>query len=92
MGITADLFEIGVFHYKAEVGNGLIENEIDHVFMGELLFSKIKPNPEEVEGFTWMSVEQLNKALKDNPENYTAWLKQALEIFHSSAPMGHLLS
>lgn len=96
MGIVSDLFEIGVFHYKADVGNGLIENEIDHVFMGELLFSKIKPNPEEVEAMTWMSVKQLRNALKDNPKHYTAWLEKALEIFvghfHSSGPLGHLLS
>jgi isopentenyl-diphosphate delta-isomerase type 1 len=81
MGITSDLFEIGVFHYKAEVGNDLIENEIDHVFMGELLFSKIKPNPEEVEGIAWMGVQQMKQELNNHPEKYTAWLKQAFELF-----------
>lgn len=81
MGVTSDLIEIGVFHYRADVGNGLIENEIDHVMIGELLSPKIKPNPEEVEAFTWMPVQQLMEELKQFPEKYTAWLKQALEIF-----------
>ncbi|HEV2613271.1 MAG TPA: isopentenyl-diphosphate Delta-isomerase [Gammaproteobacteria bacterium] len=81
MGITSDLTEIGVFHYKAEVGNNLIENEIDHVFVGELLFSKIKFHPEEVEAITWMSVKQLGEELKNNPKNYTAWLEKAFKIF-----------
>jgi len=81
MGVTSDLFEIGVFHYRAEVGNGLVENEIDHVMIGELLSPKIKTNPEEVEAYTWMSVQQLAEELKKSPEKYTAWLRQAYEIF-----------
>src|SRR5260221_37540 len=86
MGVTSDLAEIGVFHYRAEVGNGLIENEIDHVFAGELLFSKIKHNPEEVEAITWMSTQQLREELKINPKNYTAWLEKALQLFLNCFP------
>lgn len=80
MGVTAELFEVGVFHYRAEVGNSLIENEMDHVFIGEFVNSKIKPNPEEVEEYAWVEIENLKTDLASNPKKYTAWLKQALEM------------
>ena len=34
MGLGATLTEVFTFSYQADVGNGLIENEFDHVFFG----------------------------------------------------------
>src|SRR5579872_5280671 len=58
MGITTDLREIGVFQYKAQVGNNLIENEIDHVFIGEINddIINIKYNSEEIIDYKWIEI------------------------------------
>jgi len=85
LGITADLTEIGVFHYRAVVGNHLIENEIDHVLIGEMPQQIPKVDPLEIAEIAWMSVNDLQSQLKQSPERYTAWLAQALEIFSKHA-------
>jgi diphosphomevalonate decarboxylase len=81
LGITANLKEVGVFHYRATVGNGLIENEIDHVLIGEMVDDNYKTDPTEIAGIAWITVEDLQKQLRQSPEKYTAWLEQALDIF-----------
>lgn len=81
MGIMVDLTQIGVFHYQAPVGNDLIENEIDHVFAGEMPNQPINVDPEEIADYRWVEVEALQNDLKQNPQNYTAWLASALAIF-----------
>lgn len=83
MGINTDLAQIGVFHYKAEVGNKLIENEIDHVLVGEISSEEIKADPDEVMDYAWIELDTLSLDLKINPNKYTAWLASALKIFYA---------
>ncbi len=81
MGITADLREIGVFSYKSPVGNDLIENEIDHVFIGEINnIINIKFNPTEIIDYQFLDINQLKQNILDHPDQYTAWLLEALEL------------
>jgi len=37
VGINSDLLELSKYYYKADVGNNLIEHEIDHVFLGTII-------------------------------------------------------
>lgn len=80
MGITSSLQYAGKFIYRANLDNGLIEHELDHVFIGEYLQQKIQINKNEVADYCWMSIEQLKNNIEKNPILYTPWLKQALEI------------
>ncbi len=80
MGIQATLKEVGVFHYTANVGKNLIENEIDHVFVGEMSHQEIKIDPEEISEYAWMKISDSQEDLQQHPEKYTAWLGQALRV------------
>ena len=75
MGLIATLTEIFTFPYKADVGNGLIENEFDHVFLG-VSNQNPNPNPAEVSDWTWVTVEELEHDLIGHPERYSPWLRQ----------------
>jgi isopentenyl-diphosphate delta-isomerase len=73
MGIECELKEIFKLIYKVKVGN-LIEHEINHVFVGKF-DGKPKPNKKEVKGWKWVSLKELEKDMKENPEKYTEWFK-----------------
>ncbi len=74
MNIEANLTFAFKFKYRAEFSNGLIENELDHVFIG---FSDETPhlNPEEAVSFRWVHLNELKLDLNTTPENYTVWFR-----------------
>lgn len=78
MGFDTTLFEIFTFHYNVSFENGLIENEIDHVFIGNYK-GKIKINPKEACDYKWIKIEQLKDWIKQTPENFTPWFLIAIE-------------
>jgi len=76
MGFDCELREIFSFTYRAEnLTNNLIENEFDHVFFGRVDSVTIKPNPEEVADYKWVTMEDLKSDILLSPEKYTEWLK-----------------
>jgi isopentenyl-diphosphate delta-isomerase len=75
MGLVATLKEVFRFSYRADVGNGLIENEFDHVFFG-ISNQNPNPNPGEVSDWAWMTIEELEQELIGNPEKYSPWLRR----------------
>jgi diphosphomevalonate decarboxylase len=90
MGITEiKLKEVGTFHYRAELvgSSGLIEHEIDHVFVGMLSgdvanIDNIHPNKAEVKNCFWVDIDFLRHDLHANPQKYTAWLPQVLAFIN----------
>ena len=80
MGIQSELKEVGVFHYIAPFENGLTENEVDHVLIGTMEDKKFSPHPEEIHAHRWITLDCLNTELQANPEQFTPWLQQALNI------------
>lgn len=80
MGFDCELKEIGNFIYKVKFDNGLTEHEYDHVFTGEFN-DKPNINPEEADDYQWISLEDLKKEIKKNPDDFTIWFKIALEKF-----------
>lgn len=78
MGFNCPLTEVAVFRYVANVGNGLKEHEVDHIFIGEYNDEAINPNPDEVQDYRWISLHDLIVDLKINPKKYTPWLGMAL--------------
>lgn len=77
MGFDCEFEEVFSFLYKAEVGQGLIEHEFDHVFIGK---SDVKPeiNLDEVETWKYVDLDWLTNDVENNPKQYTEWFKIAL--------------
>lgn len=76
LGIACELKEVAVFQYRADVGHGLIENEIDHLFIGVCDDVPI-PNPDEVSEWMHMSPDSLAESLAWAPDRYSAWFPMA---------------
>jgi len=75
MGIECELEEKFSFIYFVQFDNGMHEHEFDHVLFGTF-DGEPKPDPSEAEGWRWVSVEEVDREMKENPEQFTYWLKQ----------------
>ncbi len=74
LGIEADVKHAFSFIYRAELDHDMIEHELDHVLIGK--YDAIEDfNPEEVADVKFMSLLELQKDLKENPDIYTAWFR-----------------
>ena len=80
MGIEAEVEEQFSFIYKAEVENGLIENEYDHVFFA-VYEGKINLNPNEAEDCKFVSLAKVFKDAEQNPDNYSIWFRIIIDKF-----------
>ena len=74
MGFFTKLKEVLVFSYSVELGNGLVENEIDHVFFGDY-DGRVSPDTNEAEDWKWINIRDLENDLQNYPDSYTYWLK-----------------
>lgn len=82
LGIQSELSEKFYFIYKADVGGGLWEHELDHVFVGHYEYeSDFNLNKEEVEEVRFISMQDLDQEIAENPGNFTEWFKIILEEY-----------
>jgi isopentenyl-diphosphate Delta-isomerase len=78
MGMVCELNYVDKFIYKAAFSNNLIEHELDYVYVG--YSDKLPlPNPDEVHAYKYLSLENLQVAIRLEPEGFTPWLKIILE-------------
>lgn len=83
MGIACELAHCGSFIYRSDYDNGLSEHELDHVFLGHLDGpNDYELNPSEAKAAKWVDAKELLIDLTEKPNNYSSWLKQALETLH----------
>jgi isopentenyl-diphosphate delta-isomerase len=80
MGFDCELEYIFPFRYRADVGGGLTENELDHVFLGRYN-GPVKPSPEEVQAHKFVSIKQLLELVNEQPGSFTTWFQLALPRF-----------
>ncbi len=80
MGIQADLKFLFKFEYRTDFENGLIEHELDHVFVG-ITDNLPEINPSEVSEYKYISMNQLVESLNTSPENFTFWFKKIMDIY-----------
>jgi len=82
MGFSTSLEALFSFIYKAPFDNGLTEHELDHVLLG---YYKEPPmiNLEEVAAWKWMNLDDVAKALEENPEEFTVWFKIIFDRFYT---------
>lgn len=73
MGMVCTLGFGFSFLYRADVGNQLIEHELDHVYFGRSN-GPARPDPQEVAEVRWAGVDEITASLIQEPERYTAWL------------------
>lgn len=78
MGFTTNIHKVFSFIYHAPMENGLIEHELDHVFIG---YYNGTPNinANEVQNYKWVAPEILIMDIKANPENFTFWFRKVAE-------------
>jgi len=81
MGFSCDLRDSFSFIYKAPFDNGLTEHELDHVLIGHYN-GEPKINKDEVASYKWMSVETVQKDIKNQPDIYTEWFKIIFKEFY----------
>jgi len=78
MGIRVKLKRIFKIIYESKFNKTWGENEYDWVFRGEYK-GKVKPDPREISEYKWISLKELKKDTKNNPDIYTPWFKKILE-------------
>lgn len=74
LGITCVISSAFTFTYRAEVGNGLVEHEYDHVFFGTY-DGPVHPDPAEVSEVRWVDMAALAGELRSGGEGFTAWFR-----------------
>ncbi|AER40723.1 MAG: NUDIX domain-containing protein [Flavobacteriales bacterium] len=74
MGFDCFLEKKFCFTYRELLNNGLIENELDHVFVGYYSYSPII-NYKEVDNWKWITLNKLIEDIHISPESYTIWFK-----------------
>jgi isopentenyl-diphosphate delta-isomerase len=83
MGMEAALEKAFHFTYQASFENGLHEYEFDHVFIGKVQSTSIHPDPDEVAGFCFKSMEEIQADMQMSGHKYTAWFKIALPFLEA---------
>lgn len=82
MGFECSLEKIFDFIYRAELDQGITEHEFDHVLIGRFNGLPVV-NPDEVAQWKWMSLDDLQKDLSENPHHYTVWFRIAFDRVRS---------
>jgi len=78
MGIYSKVEKVFDFVYRADLENGLIENEVDHVYFGEYNEAP-DPNPAEIQTWKYSSFEEIKKDMEKDETSFTPWFKIVLE-------------
>jgi isopentenyl-diphosphate Delta-isomerase len=74
MGIDCAPRPAFAFTYRADVGGGLVEHELDHVFLARH-DGDPRPDPDEVDGWRWMALSDIAAELDEAPERFTPWFR-----------------
>jgi isopentenyl-diphosphate delta-isomerase len=79
MGFDCELRQVGIFRYREPVGRGLIEHEIDYLFVGAFVGNP-KPHPEEVSEWKFARLSSIERRLSEMPDEFAAWFPIAFSI------------
>lgn len=78
MGISLTPEYLYAFTYRADLDEGLVENEYDHVFTG-VFNGTPQINPDEVADWRFADVSQITSDIKKRPEQYTPWFRLIMD-------------
>ena len=79
LGINAAISSIGKVVYKIRLPNGLVEHELDHIFVG-FYSGIVNPNPAEVFDCKWLDVSTLRNDISMDTDSYVPWLQDVLPV------------
>jgi isopentenyl-diphosphate Delta-isomerase len=82
MGISCPLAFMFSMKYRAEMSNGLVEDEIVHVFGGLFNGTPI-PDPLEVSDWCWKPIGEVEQDVDARPDIYTVWFRKIRNEFWS---------
>lgn len=74
MGIASELEFLYKFKYRSELDNELTEHELDHVYAG-VYDGDPQINPDEVESWRFVQLNDLQTEIESHPERFTSWFK-----------------
>ena len=74
MGIACALSPLFKTTYRASLDNDMIEHEIVHVFAGSYE-GAISADPQEADGYAWVTAEALRHDVSRSPQRYSAWFR-----------------
>ncbi len=84
MGITCPLVDCAAFPYRAELGEGLSEHEIDHLLIGRY-DGDPEPDPAEASEWRWMDLQAVAEDVRAHPNHYVPWVGIALTYASTDA-------
>lgn len=90
MGFDCPIHPLFTFTYRASFENGLVEHELDHVYLGTYDGDAV-PNPDEADDWKWMDLCDVKRDMQQNPHHYTYWLKCCFRQF-TDAYLDHMVS
>ncbi len=78
MGLDCQLEGFGSVVYRADVGDGLVEHEFDHLLVGH---SDDEPtiNLQEVIDWRLAHLATLRRELNDRPQDFTSWFRLIMD-------------
>jgi isopentenyl-diphosphate Delta-isomerase len=78
LNLDCRLRTMGSFIYKANVGEDLIEHEVDHLLIG---YSNLEPtlNPQEAIDWRRVQLQVLASEVSNRPQDFTRWLQLIME-------------
>ncbi len=77
LGWTLPVTKFGEITYRADVGGGLVENEIAHCFFAQAPADVPlgQYDPLEVADLRWAGLEEIDDRLARSPEQFSAWFR-----------------
>lgn len=72
MGLSCELLPVFHFSYRAELGDGMIEHELDHVFIG-VTDQQPRPAASELSDWRFVTHDVLHEELDLDGSRFTAW-------------------
>jgi len=72
MGLELSLTPVFELSYNLPLSNGLIEHEYGHVYFA-ISDDQPTPNPQEAEDWRYLSVGDIQRAMLDEPQQFTPW-------------------
>ena len=80
LGFDCELRPLFTLKYCAEVGENLIEHELDHIYIGNYDGAP-EANKDEVKDYQYVAIHRLEQWMRDRPEEFTYWFRLALPEF-----------
>ncbi len=74
LGIKSDCKYLFKVKYEFDMGNGLVEHELDHVFVGRCDMDP-DPDPKEVSDWRFVDPVNLREEMENEPEHFSPWFR-----------------